>query len=373
MGQPLDDANMYYKQQWVIEMAKVFGKGTPNLDELIHPQTDDQKARRKLLVEHFKMDPEFMKQVDQEYGPLEWRLPEAHAVYWAALGLKKAKENPEKIKPDDLITLRRVIYQSMQLAFHRGRLIANPFQKAFEFGPNLDIIPKVSAIYEQAANEDKENHDHILRAHRNFLRDAVYFLYVYNRIQDAAHWYKYLGTKYPDQTVLDSRWSSYPTNVTLDEYAVTRVQDDVSEGMDPKRIEAVIEGLLVNSYTSMVIGQDERAAGFKLLADKVRVLYESKTSIRSNAIPLTSMQDMQEEIVRRLLDPEQGMSYPERAVLRTKLGMGPEPPPATTPKPTPSGATNSVPGSARRERPSRYALRRAELKLSRESVRCRGA
>ena len=44
------------------------------------------------------MDPEFMKEVDKEYGPLEWRLPEAHAIYWAALGLKKAEENPTKVK-----------------------------------------------------------------------------------------------------------------------------------------------------------------------------------------------------------------------------------------------------------------------------------
>src|SRR5499427_4668912 len=45
MGQNLDDANMYYKQEWLKEMATVFGKGTPNLDELIHPQTDDARAR----------------------------------------------------------------------------------------------------------------------------------------------------------------------------------------------------------------------------------------------------------------------------------------------------------------------------------------
>lgn len=374
LGQDLDDANMYYKQQWVKEMATVFGKDTPNLDELIHPQTDEQKERRRLLVEKFKMDPEFMKQVDKEYGPLEWRLPEAHAVYWAALGLKKAQENPDKIKTDDLITLRRVIYQSMQLAFHRGRLIANPFKKAFEFGPNLDIIPKVSAIYEQAADEDKPNHDHILRAHRNFLRDAVYFLYIYNRIQEAAFWYKYLCTQYPNQMLLDTRFSSYPTNVTLDEYAVTRVQDDVTEAMDRKRIEAVIEGLLVNSFTSLVIGQDERAAGLKLLAEKVRAIYVSKTEARTNAIPIPKLENVQEEILRRLLDPEHGLSYPERSVLRTKLGMGPEPPPAATP--TPSGATNAPPekASARRIRNSGYALRRTELKHPIESsVRCRGA
>jgi hypothetical protein len=51
--------------------------------------------------------------VDGQYGPLDWRLPEAHAIYWAALGLEKAKENPDKVKGDDLITLRRIIYQSM--------------------------------------------------------------------------------------------------------------------------------------------------------------------------------------------------------------------------------------------------------------------
>ena len=36
------------------------------------------------------------------------------------------------------------------------------------------------------AEEDEKNRDHILRAHRNFLRDAVYFLYEYNRVADAA-------------------------------------------------------------------------------------------------------------------------------------------------------------------------------------------
>ena len=158
------------------------------------------------------MDPQFMKEVDERYGPLEWRLPEAHAIYWAALGLEKAKENPTKIKEDDLITLRRVIYQSMLLSFQRGRLVTNPFAQAFEFGPNLDIIPKVNFAYEQAAQEDEKNRDHILKAHRNFLRDAVYFLYEYNRLADAAHWYKYLATKYPDKPLLDGKTNSLPAN-----------------------------------------------------------------------------------------------------------------------------------------------------------------
>jgi hypothetical protein len=92
MGANLDDASMFYKQQWRREMDKVFGKKNPDLDELIHPQPPDQQARAQLLRDKYKMDPELMKQVNERYGPLEWRLPEAHAIYWAALGLRRAAE-----------------------------------------------------------------------------------------------------------------------------------------------------------------------------------------------------------------------------------------------------------------------------------------
>jgi hypothetical protein len=339
MGANMDDANMYYKQEWANEMAEVFGKKTPDLDELIHPQNDDQKGRAQLLREKYKMDPEFMKQINELYGPLEWRLPEAHAIYWAALGLEKAKLNPTKVKPEDLITLRRVIYQSMQMSFQRGRLVANPFVKAFEFGPNLDIIPKVSAAYEQAAKDDEKNRDHIEKAHRNFLKDAVYFLYVHNRLNDASRWFQYLGKKYPNATLLDYQTNSFARNLTLDEYAVSRVQEDVSETMSRDRVKAIIEGLLTDALTALAIGDNERAAGYKLLAQKVRETYSEKTKLREAALGISPVDDIQREVVNRMLDPETGVIPEMRAVLRTKLNLGPEPP-------SPAGGTNAVPQSA---------------------------
>jgi len=322
MGQNLDDANMYYKQQWANEMAKVFGKKKPDLEELIHSQTEDQKQRRELLITKFKMDPEFMKEVNERYGPLEWRLPESHAIFWAALGLKKAQENPAKVpKKDDLITLRRVIYQSMQMSFQRGRLVTNPFVQAFEFGPNLDIIPKVSAAYEQAAEEDKENHDHILRAHRNFLRDAIYFLYGNNRVADAAYWFKYIGQRYPNQIMIDGKTNSFPRNITLEEYAVSKIQEDINE-TSPDRVEAIIEGLLVNSYNNLTMDEDERSAGFQLLARQVWAAYMNKIpKDRVAAIGLRPLEAIDREIRGRLLDPEHGWPPEVRAVLRTKLGL----------------------------------------------------
>ena len=337
MGANLDDANIYYKQQWANEMAVVFDKKKPDLEELIHPQTEDQKRRRDLLISKYKMDPEFMKTVNQRYGPLEWRLPEAHAIYWGAEGLKRATENPAKIpKKDDLITLRRIIYQSMQLSFQRGKLVINPFAKAFEFGPNLEIIPKVSAAYEQAAEEDESNRDHILRAHRNFLRDAIYFLYAHNRVADASYWFNYIAKKYPDKTMLDYKTNSFPRNLTVDKYAVARIQEDVNE-TSKDRVQATIEGLIVNSYRSLTIDEDERAAGFKLLARQVWNAYMNQIpKERIKAIGLSPLEDIDREMLNRLLDPENGVSPEERAVLRTKLGLDRE-------KAGPASSTNSAP------------------------------
>ncbi len=340
MGANLDDANMYYKQEWANEMAQVFAKKKPNLDELINPQTPDQKKRADLLRTKYKMDPEFMKEVDQRYGPLEWRLPEAHAIYWAAKGLEMAAKNPSKVKQDDFITLRRVIYQSMLMSFQRGRLVENPYVKAFEFGPNLDIIPKVDVAYTQAAQEDAQNRDHILRAHKNFLKDVVYFLYMHNRLADSAEWYKYLGQHYPND-LLTSDTNSYPANVSLEKYCIDRTQEDVSETMSKDRVQATIEGLLTTYCENLVLGNDEYAAGCYHMAEMIRDTYVSKTAPRAAALPVDSIENIRNVVVARLLDPEHGLPVEARAILRTKLNLGPE----TAPAATPAESTNAVPAT----------------------------
>jgi hypothetical protein len=333
VGENLDDANMYYKFEWAKEMAVVLGKDTKvNLDELIHPQTADETNRAKLLVEKYKMDPVFMKALDEKYGPLEWRLPEAHAIYWGAMGLKRAAENPTKVSKDDLITLRRIIYQSMQLSFHRGRLVKTPFGGAFEFGPNLDIIPKVSAAYEQAAKEDENNRDHILRAHRNFLRTAIYFLYEHNRLADSAYWYKYLCTKYPDKPLLDGKGNSIPANLTLAEYVLAQIGMDINETSHDK-VTAAIEGMFRNAYDSLILGQEDLYGGYKGMARRVWEIYQRKIGKDSLArISLSPLEDIDREVLNRFLDPEEGASWEARAILRTRLGLPPEPaaPAATT-------------------------------------------
>ena len=354
MGQNLDDAHMIYKQQWANEMADVFGKlRKPNLDELADPQTDEQRERAKLLLEKYKIDAAFLKNVDQTYGPLEWRLPEAHAIYWAALGLEKAKLNPTKVNRDDLIQLRRVIYQSMHLAVQRGRLVENFIDDAFEFGPNLDIIPKTNFAYEQAMEEDAANREHIGRAHRNFLRLAIYFLYVHNREADSAEWYKYLGEHYPDKTLIDGDTNSIPSRVTLLQYVMANVQVDINE-TDRNKVQSTIEAFITRAYHSLILGEDDQHAGLRMMARKVWQSYMSQVEGSEVRIGLPPVEDTEKVIRDRMLDPEQGLPYEYRVALRSRLGLPPEPPPAETGS---AGATTNAPPSVSTNAPATRGTR----------------
>jgi hypothetical protein len=335
MGANVDDANLYYKSEWAAEMKSFFGPNGTNFDLLINPPDAAARTNAILFREKYKIGPVFAKSVDTEYGPLDWRLPEAHAIYWAAQGLKSAKENPEKVKADDLIKLRRVIYQSMLQAFHHGRIIRDLVAGSYSLGPNLDLIPQVSAAYEQMMQEDPEMRYNIANAHRNFLRDAIYFLYVNNRVAEAAKWFKYLGEKYPDKAIIENDPTSLPKNLTLDEYAVAVVQIDIGE-TSQERVTSAVQGLLTRAYYELAGGNDDRYANLRHLAVRVYERYTSKTArYGATRVPLPPFDVLNKTVLQQLLDPQRGLPYAARAVLRTQLGLPAE---SATPEPT-----NNVP------------------------------
>ena len=323
MGANLDDANMYYKAQWAAEMKPFFGPDGTNFALLLNPPDAEARNNAALFREKFKMNAQFAKQVDDKYGPLDWRLPEAHAIYWGARGLAVAQENPDKVQADDLIKLRRIIYQSMLQAFHHGRIIINPLSRTYSLGPNLDLTAHVNAAYEQMMADDASMRDNISLAHRNFLRDAVYFLYENNRMAEAAKWFKYLGDKYPDKAIIDGQPDSLPKNLTLDEYAVAVVQIDIGE-TSQERVTSAVQGLLTRAYYDLATGQDDRYENLKRLANRVYQNYTAKTSGRggnAERIQLPPYDTLNKTVLRQLLDPKGGVPYAARAELVTKLGL----------------------------------------------------
>jgi len=200
--------------------------------------------------------------------------------------------------------------------------------------------------------EEPSQADHIATGHRNFVCDAIYYLYEDNRVAEAQKWYDYLKKTYPNKTILDKVPNSYPATLTLDQFAVGRVQEDVGDTSQDATV-AAIEGLLVHAYEDLALGEDDRYSGFKLLAKKVWDNYEAKVEKYPTDKARTGLppfKDLNNNVLNHLLDTQQGLPYAARVTIRTQLGMGPETTgmstnliaPEAVFSPTNGPATNSV-------------------------------
>lgn len=312
MGMNLDDAHFYYKAAWASEMMPLLTdkpdrkfNGHPDFQELLNPTTPEAARRAATLREVYKLEPRVMKEVDDRYGPLDWRLPEAHAIYWAWLGLARSSG-------EDLITLRRVIYQSMQLAFNRGRLRIGPAGEIY-LGPNLDMIASADRAYEDMASaSDVAPHlrDAIRRAHRNFLQAAVYELYIHNRLADGERWMRTLRQKYPD---------AVPADITLSDYAVRRAMEEVQTSSQV-RMTSIVGALVTQAYLRLADGEDDEAAAYM---ERAREMYEGfqRRYPGNERLRLTPLDEVKKQVLEVLLDERSGLSPEARAVLRTKLNI----------------------------------------------------
>jgi hypothetical protein len=327
MGYNLDDANVYFKHEWAMEMTPFFGRNGTNFSAMINPQTGADRTNALRMRSQYNLDPQYAQSVDQQWGPLDWRLPEAHAIYWATLGLDQAQKHPDKVKPEDLIQLRRIIYQSLYQAVKHGRYIDDPYHTdGYVLGPNLDLIQRTSdTILSFRDQEIPMLKDGYTKAYRSFLRDAVYFLYVENHTAEASKWYDVLRDKYPDLTILEAP-GSFPTKLTMEEYAIAKVQEEVGD-TSQERTTTVVEGLLGQAYYALAIGQQNRFLGMKALAIKIYDNYTHKINAsKSNMIRtgLPPFETIERNVVNQLLDPKSNVPFAARAIIRTQLRLPPE-------------------------------------------------
>ena len=133
------------------------------------------------------------------------------------------------------------------------------------------------------------------------------------------------------------------TNTTLDQYSVAFIQEDVND-MSKDRVQNAIEGYLTRAYYSLVLGEDERFTGHRLMAQKVWDNYDRQIpNDRREALAIPPIDQLSRMIVNRLLDPETGFPPEMRAILRTKLRLpAEEAPMPVKPASTNSPSTNAV-------------------------------
>jgi len=193
IGGNSDPAAGFYKRQVALRMIDIIGptgrlgrneRRTSNIE---HPTSKEEERRQKLAG--IGLDLNRMRDVDQLYGPLDWRVAETHALYWAHSGTKLAGAEP----PD--ARCRRMIYHAMMALFDHGRLTHDEEEQVYVTSPEFDILPNVLATFERAIAESPELKPEV--AYASFLGSAVQTSFFYRRKDEAKMLFDMLHSRFP--------------------------------------------------------------------------------------------------------------------------------------------------------------------------------
>lgn len=139
--------------------------------------------RKRVLLDDYNMDPAIMARYTREYGPLDWRHPQAHAFYWSRLGSEVAAERYTsedevyRILNDD-----RVSIQAMQALAHSGLMSVDPFSndnpgRMYDTRWFKSIDKYFRELYEKHYKTRGAGGDTFVDFHQNFMAQAVRELY----------------------------------------------------------------------------------------------------------------------------------------------------------------------------------------------------
>ncbi len=117
------------------------------------------------LREASALDAGVMAALERVTGPLDWRLPESHALYWAWSGRAICGGAPD-------LFLERLFYQAMIASCFRGGVVCVAARQVWVRTVRTDLFEPALAVLDEAVRRFPDDPG-ILTARNNFLRLAV--------------------------------------------------------------------------------------------------------------------------------------------------------------------------------------------------------
>lgn len=145
--------------------------------------------RKRALLDDYNMDPSKMADYTRDYGPLDWRHPQAHAFYWSRLGAEQGESRYGS--PDDVYKIMnndRMTIQAMQAMNHSGLVAIDPFSNdnptRLQDNRWIKSIEKYFLqLYEKHYGSRGAGGDTFCDFHENFMSQAIRQLF---RVGDYA-------------------------------------------------------------------------------------------------------------------------------------------------------------------------------------------
>jgi len=254
----------------------------------------DEIAKAYQLRRVWKMDPAFMVELNRRYGPvdfndpnhvipLDWRHPDTHAIYWAAMGLKLAAQDQGRPLDTPELNTDRIIMHSLQNLFRYGKLlffnveVAPPDGSAAErpaivtdvfVRPDLRMFDRYHQAVLSVLNKYKTNgsrEESVGSGHRNMLKNAILDFYQAGLVSQAQRIYKQLRGFYPLPEF----------DVPLVEFCRQRFIDELN-GLSITEATEQIGSLLRESYYLYAIQSDDETFGRETLAQQIYDYYQKQ-------------------------------------------------------------------------------------------------
>jgi len=264
--------------------------------------------RKQRMQKVYKLELATMKEVDEKYGPFDWRLPQAHSTYWAYRGMKRANER-------DALRLHRMIYQSMASSFRYGTFTVIDDHLPPDFSPNLAILDHTIMAYEEAL--EKYENVAVETAHSNLLVDAVMILSEYGQRTRAQDMYRELNAQYPSTVAL-----------TYDEFVLRTLFMTNLDALGQDEATHIVEGKLREAYVYLAAGLPDRAQGYFYWAKRIYDRFSARANDETQRLKWTRSWDDFREQARQ--DALRVFRNPQKRELLEKEEIPlPEPAPET--------------------------------------------
>lgn len=216
--------------------------------------------RAQVLRDRYHMDPNVMIRYTKEYGPIDWRNPAAHALYWAAIGVEAALPRFEERnrKDYDFVNTDRIVVQAVQELYRYGTTYMDPVEIELDpMGPgyfrqlvNMNFIDTYGEIVEkvrersQADDLNMHGYSPYSAGYENFLKDAIRHLYRRGDIASAEKYRKRL-INYAGRNLNDPD-RAQQLSVPLSEFVIKELWDrQTSPYVAQSEVSASLEGAVV--------------------------------------------------------------------------------------------------------------------------------
>lgn len=228
--------------------------GTEELDRLL------AFVRAMVLRDEYNMEPRFMYRLMESEGPIDWRHPAAHGIYWSAKGVE-AGDQVIGYKDKRFIVMlntNRQVMHGLQMLTHRGRITYNLSSEYPVYFPDARFIGAYERYFKTSGTNLSEKAEETAApetfkaGHENFLIWATTLAYMDGDMVRASKYYKELRDLYSSKEGREGVYT-VPLNAFVMDYS--KIRENLSNTDDARQM---VTSFISQAITRGLVGNEPR-------------------------------------------------------------------------------------------------------------------